>query len=112
MRVSTDQQRVNFTLSGNLNEKSPSRILSHLARPERFANLELFGGIGTLIAHRRLGGSYFREDEMIACCGRECAYCRASIAPGQRWVRERIYDPLLGVREPGYCHYHAEPFAP
>ena len=25
----------------------------------------------------------------------ECAYCRATIASGERWVREKIYEPAL-----------------
>jgi hypothetical protein len=48
---------------------------------------------------------------MIVCCARQCDYCRSSIGPGQRWVREKIYDPALNGHEPGYRHYHAEPFA-
>jgi hypothetical protein len=27
---------------------------------------------------------------------RECAYCRWPIAFGQRWVREKIYEPFTG----------------
>jgi len=47
---------------------------------------------------------------MIACCAHQCAYCGSSIDPGQRWVREKIYDPALNGREPSYHRYHAEPF--
>ena len=37
-------------------------------------------------------------------------YCRSSIVSGQRWVREKIYDPALSSRDPSYHCYHAEPF--
>ena len=48
---------------------------------------------------------------MIVCYVNQCAYCRSSIASGQRWVREKIYDPALNGRDPSYYRYHAEPFA-
>ena len=48
---------------------------------------------------------------MIASFTTECEYCRSSIVPGQRWVRQKIYDPALNGREPRYRRYHAEPFA-
>jgi hypothetical protein len=48
---------------------------------------------------------------MIVYCANQCAYCRSSIEPGQRWVREKIYDPALNGRDPSYNRYHAEPFA-
>jgi len=41
---------------------------------------------------------------------RQCDYCRSSIASGQRWVREKIYDPAFENRDPSYHHYHSEPF--
>ncbi len=47
---------------------------------------------------------------MIVCCANQCAFCRSPIVSGQRWVREKIYDPALNGREPGYRRYHAEPF--
>jgi hypothetical protein len=47
---------------------------------------------------------------MIACCANQCALCRSSIVSGQRWVREKIYDPALNGRDPSYHRYHAEPF--
>jgi hypothetical protein len=40
----------------------------------------------------------------------ECAYCRATIASGERWVREKIYEPTLVGQDPRYCRYHAELF--
>jgi len=48
---------------------------------------------------------------MIVSCVRQCNYCRSSIASGQRWVREKTYDPTLNGRDPSYHCYHAEPFA-
>jgi hypothetical protein len=48
---------------------------------------------------------------MIVCCANQCAYCRSSIVSGQRWVREKIYDPALNGRDASYHRYHAEPFA-
>jgi hypothetical protein len=47
---------------------------------------------------------------MIDCFARQCDYCRSSIVSGQRWVREKIYDPALNSRDPSYHCYHAEPF--
>jgi hypothetical protein len=41
----------------------------------------------------------------------QCAYCRTLIVSGQRWVREKIYDPALSDHEPSYQRYHAEPIA-
>ena len=41
----------------------------------------------------------------------ECAYCRAPIASGERWVREKICEPTLVGNEPRYRRYHAELFA-
>jgi len=46
---------------------------------------------------------------MIAYC--RCAYCQSPIVPGQRWVREKIYDPALDGRDASYVRYHSEPFA-
>jgi len=63
---------------------------------------------GTVIA---LADSDTREGKMIVSCVRQCNYCRSSIASGQRWVREKIYDPTLNGRDPSYHCYHAEPFA-
>jgi hypothetical protein len=48
---------------------------------------------------------------MIVCCANQCAFCRSSIVLGQRWVREKIYDPALNSRDPSYHRYHAEPLA-
>ena len=48
---------------------------------------------------------------MIDCFASQCDYCRSAIFSGQRWVREKIYDPALNGRDPSYHRYHAEPFA-
>jgi hypothetical protein len=48
---------------------------------------------------------------MIVCCVIQCAYCRAPIVSGGRWVREKIYAPAPNGRDPSYHRYHAEPFA-
>jgi hypothetical protein len=48
---------------------------------------------------------------MIVCCVIQCAYCRAPIVSGERWVREKIYAPAPNGRDPSYHRYHAEPFA-
>ena len=37
----------------------------------------------------------------------ECAYCRAPIALGERWVREKIYEPFTSPH-PRYRRYHAD----
>lgn len=47
---------------------------------------------------------------MIVCSLHQCAYCRSSIVPGERWVREKIYNSALNGHEPSYRRYHAEPF--
>ena len=47
---------------------------------------------------------------MIVCSVNQCAYCRSAILSGQRWVREKIYQPTLNGRDPSYHRYHAEPF--
>jgi hypothetical protein len=45
---------------------------------------------------------------MIVCSANQCAYCRAPILPGQRWVREKIFDPALKGGDASYHRYHAE----
>jgi hypothetical protein len=47
---------------------------------------------------------------MTVCCVNQCAYCRSSIVPGQRWVREDLRPALNGC-DSSYHRYHAEPFA-
>jgi hypothetical protein len=48
---------------------------------------------------------------MLVCSVNQCAYCRSLILPGQRWVREKIYDPSLKGHDASYHRYHAELFA-
>jgi hypothetical protein len=43
-------------------------------------------------------------------CPHECAYCRAPIASGERWVREKICEPALSANGPRYQRYHADLF--
>jgi hypothetical protein len=38
-----------------------------------------------------------------------CNFCQHSIVVGQRWVREKIYDPRLTSQDATYRHFHAEP---
>jgi hypothetical protein len=45
---------------------------------------------------------------MIVCLANQCDYCRSSIVSGQRWVREKIYDPALDGRDPSFRRYHSE----
>jgi hypothetical protein len=47
----------------------------------------------------------------MTVCWNQCAYCQSSIVSGQRWVREKIYDPTLNGRDSSYRRYHAESFA-
>jgi hypothetical protein len=47
---------------------------------------------------------------MIASCTNICAHCATEIEAGQRWVREKVYEPALAGREPQYRRYHAELF--
>ena len=48
---------------------------------------------------------------MIVSFRHQCDYCESPIVSGQRWVREKIYDPQLNGRDPSYHRYHSEPFA-
>jgi len=47
---------------------------------------------------------------MIVSEVRFCNYCQHSIAVGQRWVREKIYDPRSTGQDAAYRHFYAEPF--
>lgn len=47
---------------------------------------------------------------IAAFSSQECAYCRSSILSGERWVREKIYEPLTDDA-PRYLRYHADLFA-
>ena len=46
---------------------------------------------------------------MVSCVN-QCAYCRSPIVSGERWVREKIYEPTLHGSDPRYHRYHAEVF--
>ena len=45
---------------------------------------------------------------MVASGTNVCAHCAAEIEAGQRWVREKVYEPALAGRESRYRRYHAE----
>lgn len=38
---------------------------------------------------------------------RYCGYCNSPITAGQRWVRQKIYNPIP-ESIPRYRHYHAD----
>jgi hypothetical protein len=40
----------------------------------------------------------------------QCAQCRGTIASGERWVREKIYEPTLVGQDARYRRYHADLF--
>jgi hypothetical protein len=46
---------------------------------------------------------------MISYDVRTCDHCRRPISMGQRWVREKVYEPPRPNQVPGYRHFHAEP---
>lgn len=46
---------------------------------------------------------------MIVYEVRFCNCCQQSIAVGQRWVREKIYDPQARGTDATYRYFHAEP---
>jgi hypothetical protein len=48
---------------------------------------------------------------MFICSPHECAYCRAPIESGQRWVREKLYEPAFTRNGPRYHRYHADLFS-
>ena len=45
---------------------------------------------------------------MFICGQQDCAYCRSPIGSGERWVREKIYDPAVARHASRYHRYHAE----
>lgn len=58
-----------------------------------------------------VAGSYCPEEKMIVSDLKHCNHCHSLIVAGQRWVRQKVYDPCRGSREvAAYHHYHAEPF--
>jgi len=44
---------------------------------------------------------------MIGCDVRFCDHCQCSIVAGQRWVREKMYDPRSTNQDWAYRHFHA-----
>jgi len=52
----------------------------------------------------------FEREVTMIIIANKCAYCGSPIEEGQRWVREKIYEPTLGGRDPRYRRYHAELF--
>jgi len=40
----------------------------------------------------------------------KCAHCGSPIEPGQKWVREKVYEPVPIPNAPNYRRYHAELF--
>lgn len=47
---------------------------------------------------------------MIAYNARFCGHCQSSILAGQRWVREKIFDPRSRDQDLAYRYFHVEPF--
>jgi hypothetical protein len=47
---------------------------------------------------------------MVASCTNICAHCTTEIEAGQRWVREKVYEPALTGCVPRYSRYHSELF--
>ncbi len=45
-----------------------------------------------------------------AFASHECAYCLSPIGSGERWVREKIYEPS-NDNGPRYRRYHADLFS-
>jgi hypothetical protein len=44
-----------------------------------------------------------------ALSAHECAHCRSAVTAGERWVRQKIYEPFAG-NAPRYRRYHADLF--
>jgi hypothetical protein len=40
-----------------------------------------------------------------------CAHCGSPIEEGQRWVREKLFEPAFTGLDPTYLRYHVELFA-
>ena len=47
---------------------------------------------------------------MVMNSPQQCAYCRSPIEPGDRWVREKIYESAPNGNTPHYFRYHADLF--
>jgi hypothetical protein len=48
---------------------------------------------------------------MIVNSSNKCTYCGSPIEAGQRWVREKVYEPTFIGHDPSYHRYHAGLFA-
>jgi hypothetical protein len=46
---------------------------------------------------------------VATCVDHECGYCHSAILSGQRWVREKIYEPFT-AGGPRYRRYHSDLF--
>jgi hypothetical protein len=77
---------------------------------QQIAQSAVTNSIGKAIAEPARRGMKSGRAKMIDCLASQCDYCRSPIASGQRWVREKIYDPGLNNFGPSYHCYHAEPF--
>jgi hypothetical protein len=77
---------------------------------QQIAQSAVTDSIGKAIAEPARRGMKSGRAKMIDCLASQCDYCRSPIASGQRWVREKIYDPGLNSLRPSYHCYHAEPF--
>jgi len=49
------------------------------------------------------------NEVLAALASYRCAYCQSAIAPGERWVRERIFDART-TDDAHYRRYHADLF--
>jgi hypothetical protein len=47
---------------------------------------------------------------MVTSSPQQCAYCECPIEPGDRWVREKIYESAPNSNGPSYFRYHADLF--
>jgi hypothetical protein len=59
----------------------------------------------TIASHRREGG-----EKWYPVTPTYAPTAEQEIETGQRWVREKVYEPALAGREPQYRRYHAELF--
>ena len=98
------------------------RALKHVCGP---GNASTFGYLIAIsfdgIQVQRMGGHIWQplsrrrnlaaDGALIATAftSHECAYCLSPIVSGQRWVREKIYEPSP-AKDPRYRRYHADLF--
>ena len=120
-------------LSCRLADSLPQRFVRLASKTDKhlceFRNLSVFGsllalkGAGTeiLLIRRPQMASTFRlanatidpatDGALFAAVitSHECAYCQSTIISGQRWVREKIYEPSTD-KDPHYRRFHADLF--